>query len=468
MHEYHSKLTQLVSESTVYFETKSYDYEKATNSICRGPLHENIVQRVIPLKELPCIITCPGNYKLANNITVRNEDVAIVVACSNVTLDLNGFNLKGKNTKVGILILNKVTRVNVINGSLIGFDVYAIYSDGEAEFVKMDSIIADRCGNKPGDISITGSIVFIARKGCSNQITIKNSTVTRTENTMSAILIGDLGSVIYNVVIENCTVNFCSSMPSCISAASMSTIRGCKINNCNKIDFAVYCRGYPGEFVTISDCIIENNTDIIGAVVTSEVSSIIRNITHQGNKHIPISTESNYSATILCNGRNSSCEDIIIKNNLSTSELRGCFILGGGTSVKNVAISNNTAAKILGVLASDYSNLAITGSFNVDSVQLFDNIVNEYSLVSVNKYQDTSAIQLSVTNCKSQFNKGTGFAYDMRLASNSLVDNCLSQGENGGIISENLPLTVSNCKFIYDTIPLEIGLNTTTYNNLVV
>lgn len=454
MLNYSSKFVPLEITSLEFSTEK---YPKAELNIC----------------ECPCIISCPGHYKLMNNVTVDNADAAIIIDSSNVTLDLSGFSVRGKNTTVGISLLNKITRISITNGSLIGFDAYGIYSDGECEFVTIDSIITDRCGNKAGDTSLPGGIVFVGKKGCSNEIIVKNCTVTRSDFSGKrgyGILIVNAGFSIYNSLVQNCEITFCTNLSDCIHVSGLASIQGCKINNCSNLHNAIIVRIEQVLIKTpipVSDIVIENNKDIYLGILTLFANAIIRNVVHVGNKHSQFNF-SNAPTSIFCNTQHSIVKNAVIEGNSSDTNLDGIRLLGPGSIVNDVVISSNNAIKFNGVIASDYMNFeGFIGSHTISNVQCFGNQATEFSSITASRYMEESIIKLSVTDCKSQFNQGEGFAYDMSICSNSLINNCISQSESGGVKSLDLPLTISNSTIVYDATPLDIGSNTKTYNIVV-
>jgi hypothetical protein len=74
----------------------------------------------------PAVITQPGSYFLARGLAVDGQD-AIVVAASNVTLDLNGQSIQGTaGTQSLIRIVSGSTSVRIRNGRLVG-GVFSIY-----------------------------------------------------------------------------------------------------------------------------------------------------------------------------------------------------------------------------------------------------------------------------------------------------------------------------------------------------
>ena len=77
----------------------------------------------------PYVISNPGSYKLTGNLSATAGKSAIQITTSNVTLDLNGFNLASlgpssgafSDTATGILIIGNVSNIAIHNGSMLGF-----------------------------------------------------------------------------------------------------------------------------------------------------------------------------------------------------------------------------------------------------------------------------------------------------------------------------------------------------------
>lgn len=72
----------------------------------------------IPIDSLPYNITAPGSYYVTENLL---GPVGITISSSHVTLDLNGYALKGTpgNTSEGIEVTAAVTNITIRNGSIV-------------------------------------------------------------------------------------------------------------------------------------------------------------------------------------------------------------------------------------------------------------------------------------------------------------------------------------------------------------
>ena len=76
----------------------------------------------------PYTISQPGSYKLSGKLTVSTRTAAIIIAASNVTLDLNGFTIEGPpDTCIncaqvsGVMLSGLFTGITVRNGIISGY-----------------------------------------------------------------------------------------------------------------------------------------------------------------------------------------------------------------------------------------------------------------------------------------------------------------------------------------------------------
>jgi len=82
------------------------------------------------ISSLPYLISAPGNYYLASNLTFSSPaGAAILIEASEVYLDLNGKTLKsapGSSFNIGIMVFNEVD-VTIQEGDIDGFGYAGIY-----------------------------------------------------------------------------------------------------------------------------------------------------------------------------------------------------------------------------------------------------------------------------------------------------------------------------------------------------
>lgn len=88
-------------------------------------------------------ITQPGSYYLASNIDVHAAKIAIEVAASNVTLDLNGFTIEGNAVGTSaIVVANSAYRnLRVRNGTIAWFTAMGISAESNHACVLQDLTI---------------------------------------------------------------------------------------------------------------------------------------------------------------------------------------------------------------------------------------------------------------------------------------------------------------------------------------
>jgi hypothetical protein len=71
---------------------------------------------------LPVTISRPGSYRLSSNLDVPANAAGIVVFASGVTIDLNGFQIKGSGAGTGISALQARQAIVVRNGTVTNFE----------------------------------------------------------------------------------------------------------------------------------------------------------------------------------------------------------------------------------------------------------------------------------------------------------------------------------------------------------
>jgi parallel beta-helix repeat protein len=70
-----------------------------------------------PISDMPVVIAEPGSYYLTRSISVTGAVAGIIIDCSDVKLDLNGFALNGSaGTSDGILVRNVQHNITIRNG----------------------------------------------------------------------------------------------------------------------------------------------------------------------------------------------------------------------------------------------------------------------------------------------------------------------------------------------------------------
>lgn len=103
------------------------------------------------------VISAPGAYEVRRNFPADESGDALVIAASNVTVNLAGHTLRGRGTKegVGIRIMPGVSNVRVFGGSLTGFGI-GVQVEGASNVRVEDLQIAggDLGGPPPGEVGV--------------------------------------------------------------------------------------------------------------------------------------------------------------------------------------------------------------------------------------------------------------------------------------------------------------------------
>jgi hypothetical protein len=148
----------------------------------------------------PYIITQPGSYKLSGNLVVSGGTDGIDITASNVTIDLNGFTIRGPVTcigqgntlscsssvtgRIGSGIVSSGDNTTIRNGSVVGFE---------------DGVAVEGIGNLVEEIHASGNIIF--------GITAQYAVVRRNTASLNGGGINlSFGTVIENVMVQNRSV----------------------------------------------------------------------------------------------------------------------------------------------------------------------------------------------------------------------------------------------------------------------
>jgi hypothetical protein len=119
------------------------------------------------INAVPFVISTPGNYYLAHDLTFSGAGVAIVIAADEVVLDLNGRSLNAAgaatspNVGIGIAVLNHEDCI-IQNGDINKFGAYAVLldaTDGKKEHNQKNRVQRVNFNNDEiGVLTISGSI----------------------------------------------------------------------------------------------------------------------------------------------------------------------------------------------------------------------------------------------------------------------------------------------------------------------
>ena len=89
----------------------------------------NEIQPATPIHSLPYSVTNSGKYVLVGDLSGTNGQDGIVIQADNVTVDLNGFTLKGgSGSKDAIDISGSPSSITILNGIIRGWGRYGVYA----------------------------------------------------------------------------------------------------------------------------------------------------------------------------------------------------------------------------------------------------------------------------------------------------------------------------------------------------
>ena len=127
------------------------------------------------------IISQPGSYYLTSNIVGVSSKDGIKITTNNITLDLNGFSMRGSSGSFdGILVPSGVTCSNIVirNGAISSWGEYGIQSSGDivnSTFenlnVSFSATVGIECGNGcvVRNCSVNGNVesgIYVHGSGC--------------------------------------------------------------------------------------------------------------------------------------------------------------------------------------------------------------------------------------------------------------------------------------------------------------
>ncbi len=111
----------------------------------------------------PVRIEQPGSYRVTGNLEVATFVDAFRITSSNVTLDLNGFEIRGAGDEpagsTGVWVEGAVRNVEVRNGTLSNFTSGGVFVDGAARGLRFIGLRVIGNGGTGMQIQSEGSIV---------------------------------------------------------------------------------------------------------------------------------------------------------------------------------------------------------------------------------------------------------------------------------------------------------------------
>lgn len=324
---------------------------------------DSIIQ--IRQSDIPYFITDPGEYCLAEDITITSGDAITIVAIGlvgkKVVLDLNNKTINGSGTADNgiIVVLTKFVLpvpigLEIKNGTIIGMKEHGIYIPFGLGDLIIDSMVINACGITGGETSDQGGIVVGGSQGAYSP-TIRNCRVQGAGPILSA------GYGIYLRNSLNGQISHCISTLNGLDGIVMendSIFFGGRIDNCtsssNKQDgIRIVSHSIVSHSVVIENCITEQNS-LTGIVVSANNCAILNNISNNNT----------------INGLSIAGNNCEVRSNTATSNAGDGFNDSGTTNriygnYANNNTTNNYSASIVNVATSPAFNAAINHTANI-------------------------------------------------------------------------------------------------------
>jgi len=378
------------------------------------------------------LISTPGSYRLVRNFTTTDNAHGIVIAASDVTLDLGGHTITGNGVgnAIGITMSGGFSRGKVFNGTILQFNLGGIVLEGDSI---IEDCIVKSCGVAGIYVSANSKVTdceVIGTTGTGRGIQTTSGTVISNcrvnGSTGNGIQTGD------NAIIENCTLigNNTAGNNNGISAGSGSIVRG------NKVASTVAASGVSKGILVGDHCqVLDNNvtgTASSGAVWGISTGNYCRVIGNTSNSNVSSGSVS-YGIDA---GANCLVTDNDASENKGSSFAAGIDCNGGGSVLRNSILNNSCtqAGDAMGIFGSSYCIYADNSiQFNTsgpsdgvtaygisggDNNQVFRNLILSNSAAG----PDGSSYGISVNN-------------HAQIADNQIVGNeALGTGNANGIL----------------------------------
>ena len=236
------------------------------------------------------VITSPGSYYLSGNVHPNNDN-GVRIEASNVTLDLNGFEIapSAGNPTSGLTVDSGLRNVTVRNGTIRGFG-YGVVNNSNVRSVLLENLLI-------ADTTIGGIVA-------DDSWTIRNCRIEGGSGNQGGLNAGSSAIVEYCAVMNwqgssSFAVGFNSVVQSCvvqggedgISAGAGSIVRDCSVNNvtgdwgilvetgsivsdCSVTASAVQHGIEANESVVLHNCVVSENTSCDRGISTERAATI--------------------------------------------------------------------------------------------------------------------------------------------------------------------------------------------------
>ena len=269
------------------------------------------------------IINTPGHYYLTGNITGVNGKRGILLNSDDITIDLNGFQMRGvAGSGVGISD-GGVNRGNVTicNGKIVSWGFSGIYL--QASF---DSIIHDLIVTNNGQYGIT----------CGDDCNIRDCVIR--DNAFSNVVTG-----------FNANISHCSAVGSAtgigFDLGQDSSISACVATFSNSVGI----RAAPG--CQISHCAANQNA---GGGIQTDIGAVVQSCTTFNNSGAGITIGAGSTVTDSAANQNTAVEAIqsstgctLVNCTASGNTVQYGIVLNPGSTAIHCTASNNTSSQTL-------------------------------------------------------------------------------------------------------------------------
>jgi hypothetical protein len=312
-----------------------------------------------PLSSVPAgggakhYITQPGRYYLTGNLVGNPGQDGVIVAASDVTIDLRGFSLQGGQNpgSKGIQDAPNASRVVIRNGSIVGWGLNAVFNNSGTDWVCRDLVVATT-----GNIAIQLNTQAVV-EGCNVKgagyfgvSTLGMSRVMRTtvSDCANAGIAAGSGSRVEACEVTRCTV-------AGVLGSYGVTVVDSTINETHVGTWGGHGMYLDGN-ATVERCTLMRNDG--DGICSSQGGIVVRGCTANWNKG---------------NGINANSSSLIEENhvhangtNAGGAASAGILVRGSATRVQgNHLAYNNTAVQLQGS-----QNLVVRNSFSMNGAHV--------------------------------------------------------------------------------------------------
>jgi hypothetical protein len=353
------------------------------------------------------VITEPGSYYLTGNIQGVSGKSAIVIAASNVTIDLAGFTISGVEggSSSGIRAPEAQRSIRVMSGTIENWPIFGVGLSDVAS-AEVTNVTVRNCS---GGIWVgTDSRIHACRVTGSSQIGISGKAgVVITDCTARSCTNTGIHTFATGAI-SNCTASQCGTG---FGTQGTATLSGCVAESSTSHGFQLWVgntardctaigsggNGFQlGDYSTAENCSSRNNT-AMGFLTGSGVrltnctagenqaggaqvgeAAVVTGCTFFMNENFGLFLSSNLGVASKCTASRNHGDGIRVNTGSQVTE-NSCFANAGATAtfagIRAIGPSNRIEANILhqngtGVIADVGGNMIIRNSFSFNSIRI--------------------------------------------------------------------------------------------------